>query len=198
MKNQQNKVLSDEELKRKKMLIEAALYAAGYPLELKTLCSITQIHSKKKVYEIVKSLIEDYASRESVLEVVELENERFVMQLKPQYVDKVRRLSLRPLLTEGPLKTLSYIAYRQPVALAKVITIRGRQAYEHIRKLLDIGFISREKIGKTYILRTTETFSDYFNLSRDQKLMKKQLEVIFSQEKEKFEFKERKIEKNSS
>jgi len=196
MKSQQEvKILPDEEFKKKKALIEAALYAAGYPLELKTLCSIVQIYSKKRVYEIVKSLIEDYVSRDCALEIVELENERFVMQLKPQYVDRVRRLSLRPLLTEGPLKTLSYIAYRQPVPLAKVIAIRGRQAYEHIKKLLDIGFISREKIGKTYILRTTETFSDYFNLSRDSRLMKKQLEMIFSQEKEKFEFKKRKIEK---
>lgn len=181
---EQHKKLEVKEIKtseEKKALIEAALYAAGYPLELKTLCSITKIYSKRKVYELARSLMEEYNRRNSAVEIVELEDKRFVMQLKPTYVPKVRRLTLKPLLTEGPLKTLAYIAYKQPVSQAKVIIVRGQQAYEHIEKLEEMGLIKREKLGKSYVLRTTNLFADYFNLSKEPRLMKKQLEAIFSQ-----------------
>ena len=85
-------------------LIEAALYASGYPLEPKTLCSITGITSKRLVSELARKLAEAYRLKDGALEIVELEDGRFVMQLKSRYVSKVRRLTLKPLLTEGPLK----------------------------------------------------------------------------------------------
>ncbi|WP_309492107.1 SMC-Scp complex subunit ScpB [Candidatus Hecatella orcuttiae] len=170
-----------EELQAKKRLIEAALYVAGYPLELKTLCSVAQIYSKRKVQELARSLAEEYKARNGCLEILELEDGRFVMQLKTEYVPRVRRLSIKPLLTEGPLRTLSYIAYKQPVPQAKVIDVRGPQAYEHIHRLQEMGLIGREKFGKSHLLRTTSVFSDYFGLSKELKLMKKQLEAMFTQ-----------------
>jgi len=175
------KILSPEDIETKKRLVEASLYVAGYPLELKTLCSITRIFSKRKVQAIARTLAEEYARREGALEVVELEGERFVMQLKSRLVSRVRRLSIKPLLTAGPLKTLSYIAYRQPVPQAKVVLVRGEQTYEHIGKLLEIGLISREKFGKSHLIRTTSLFADYFSLSGEPRLMRRQLEVLFSE-----------------
>lgn len=168
-------------LQAKKSLIEAALYVAGYPLELKTLCSIAQLYSKRKVQELTRSLAEEYKARSGSLEILELEDGRFVMQLKTEYVPRVRRLSIKPLLTEGPLRTLSYIAYKQPVPQAKVIDVRGPQAYEHIHRLQEMGLIGREKFGKSHLLRTTSVFADYFGLSKETKLMKKQLESMFTQ-----------------
>lgn len=171
-----------EDIKKKKGLIEAALYVAGYPLELKTLCSIAHLYSKKKIFELTKSLAEEYKNQNGCLEILELEDQKFVMQLKPEYVSRVRRLSIKPLLTEGPLKTLSYIAYRQPVAQAKVIDVRGVQAYDHVHRLMEMGLISREKFGKSHMLKTTELFAGYFGLSKELHLMKKQLEALFSSE----------------
>ena len=45
-----------------------------------------------------------------------------------------------------------------------------------------LGLIKVEKLGKTKILRTTDVFSDYFNLSHDMRLMKRQLKAIFDTE----------------
>ena len=64
---------------------------------------------------------------------------------------------------------------------AKVIGVRGPQAYQHIARLLEMGLIEREKLGKTSLLRTTKTFADYFNLSRDLRLMRRQLEKLFEE-----------------
>jgi len=161
------------------VLIEAALYVAGRPLELKTLCYITRIGSKRKVQSIARMLMDEYRKRNTALEILELEDRRFVMQLKAEYSLKVRRLAVKPLLSVGPLKTLSYIAYRQPIAQKKVIEARGGHAYAHIRTLREMDLVELIKEGKTRVIKTTEYFADHFGLSRDPRLMKQQLRRIF-------------------
>lgn len=160
-------------------LIEAALYVAGRPLDLKILASILKTRSKSKTRMLARKLVEEYRNRDTALEVLELENERFVLQLKAKYTPRVRKLAIRPLLSRGPLKTLSYIAYRQPVPQSHVIDVRGHHAYQHLKQLEDLGLITRERTGRTRVIRTTEFFADYFNLSHDLRTMKKQLKGIF-------------------
>jgi segregation and condensation protein B len=165
--------------KRDLALLEAALYVAGRPLDLKTLASVIKTRSKNKTRKLARKLIETYRNRDTALEILELEDERFVLQLKAEYTPKVRKLAIRPLLSVGPLKTLSYIAYRQPVLQSHVIDVRGHHAYQHLKQLEDLELITREKTGRTKVIRTTEFFADYFNLSHDLRTMKQQLKGIF-------------------
>jgi len=167
------------------ILIEAALYVAGHPLELSTIGSIIGTRSKKRILELVRMLIDRYHQKSGALEILELTDGRIVLQLKPEYVEQVRRLATRPLLTHGPLKTLSYIAYRQPITQAQVTDVRGPQAYDHIRELENMGLINCDKLGRTKVIKTTEYFADYFNLSHDPRLAKKQLEALFSEVEQK-------------
>ncbi|MFQ5763093.1 MAG: SMC-Scp complex subunit ScpB [Candidatus Bathyarchaeia archaeon] len=176
----QPKQLTIEDIQQAKRLVESALYVAGRPLELKTLCSVSGVSSKKNIQSITRELVDDYRKRESAIEIIELEDGRFAMQLRPQFVGRMRRLSMKPLLTEGPLRTLSYIAYKQPVPQSKVVLVRGPQAYDHINHLLQMGLVTKEKFGKSSLLRTSGVFADYFNLSRDARLMRKQLDAIFA------------------
>lgn len=171
--------LSEEKLKRDVALLEAALYVAGRPLDLKTLGSIIRTRSKRKVQRLVSILMEEYKNRETALEILELEDERFVLQLKAEYSPQVQRLAIRPLLSKGPLKTLSYIAYRQPVLQSQVVDVRGHHSYDHLRQLEDMGLISRERVSRTRLLRTTGFFADYFGLSHDLRTMKRQLKRVF-------------------
>jgi len=170
-----SELLKHETWKRDLALIEAALYVAGRPLDLKTLGSILKTRSKRKIQSVARTLMREYGSRKTALEILELEDERFVLQLKAEYTPEVRRLALRPLLSLGPLKTLSYIAYRQPVPQAQVIDVRGRHAYNHLKQLEELGLILREKAGRTRMVRTTDFFADYFGLSHDLRTMKQQL-----------------------
>ncbi|NIM44775.1 MAG: segregation and condensation protein B, partial [Nitrososphaeria archaeon] len=105
----------DEENRRELAMLEAALYVAGRPLKVKTLGYLIGTRSKRKVRRLVAMLMKEYERRDMALEVLEVEDHRFVLQLKTEYSSKVRRLAARPLLTDGPLRTLAYIAYRQPV-----------------------------------------------------------------------------------
>jgi segregation and condensation protein B len=160
-------------------LIEAALYVAGKPLDLKTLGSVIGLRSEEKTRETARKLKDRYIQDGRAIEVLELTDGRFVMQLKPQYTPHVRRLATRQLLTPGPMKTLSFIAYKQPVTQSYLAKVRGNLSYSHVKHLQEMGLISEEKLGRTKILRTTPNFADYFNLSQDLQTMKKQLERIF-------------------
>jgi len=160
-------------------LIEAALYVAGKPLDLKTLGSVIGLRSEEKTRETARKLKDRYIQDGTAIEVLELTDGRFVMQLRPQYTPHVRRLATRQLLTPGPMKTLSFIAYKQPVTQSYLAKVRGNLSYSHVKHLQEMGLISEEKLGRTKILRTTPNFADYFNLSQDLQIMKKQLERIF-------------------
>ena len=160
-------------------LIEAALYVAGRPLDLKTLASVAKTRSRNLTKQLALNLKHEYDSRDTSLEILQLEDSRFVMQLKPIYSHRVQRLALRPLLTIGPLKTLSYIAYRQPVSQKQVLNVRGHHVYSHLKQLEQLGLISREAVGHTKTLRTTQFFADYFGLSYNLRGMKRQLKKVF-------------------
>ena len=160
-------------------LIEAALYVAGRPLDLKTLASIVKTRSQKVVQQLSRTLKEEYDSRETCLEILELEDERFVMQLKTDFSPNVQRLAVRPLLTSGPLKTLSYVAYKQPVSQKQVLNVRGTHVYTHLKQLEELGLITRERVGRTNTLRTTALFADYFGFSHDLRMMKRKLRTTF-------------------
>jgi len=169
---------SDEESRESLALIEAALYVAGRPLNLRMLASITKM-SSTKLKPLISMLVDDYSKCDRALELIELDDGRFVLQIKSKYVPLVRRLAMRPLLTIGPLKTLAYIAFRQPVLQSNVVRVRGSQAYAHIRDLRSLGLIKTERSGRSRFIRTTEVFADYFNLSHEPRLMKRQLEEVF-------------------
>ena len=158
-------------------LIEGALCVAGRPLDLRTLGSILKTRSEKKVLKLTKNLVREYEKQGRALEVLELSDKRFVLQLKKEYTKRVRRLAIRPLLRTGPLKTLSYVAYRQPVPQTQVIEARGRHAYVHLKQMEEMGLITREAYGRTKMIQTTRSFADYFGLSHDLRALKRQLKT---------------------
>ena len=162
-------------------LTEAALYVAGRPLDLNDLCSVLKTRSKNKARQTIDKLMQEYGVRNTALEILELKNERFVLQLKAEFTPHVRKFVNRPLLSVGPLKTLSYIAYRQPISQKRVIDVRGRHAYGHVKTLREMGLVSSERSGRSQLLRTTEYFADYFGLSLDTAAMKKELKHVFEE-----------------
>jgi len=175
----QGETSRDERTRTQVSMIEAALYVTGKPVDVGVLGSILNLRSEDKIRTLATILKEKYAQNLGALEVLELSDGRYVMQLKPQYSKSVKRLATRQLLTPGPLKTLSYIALRQPVAQSHVVKVRGSLTYRHVKQLRDMGLISEEKLGRSKLLRTTPSFSDYFNLSQEPRLMKRQIQKIF-------------------
>lgn len=163
------------------LLVEAALYVAGRPLDLNELCSVLKTRSKNRARRTVTAVAQEYANKHTALEILELKNERFVLQLKSDFTPLVKKFVNRPLLSTGPLKTLSYIAYRQPISQKRVIEVRGHHAYGHVKTLKEMGLIGSERSGRSMLLRTTEYFADYFGLSLDTASMKRELKHVFEE-----------------
>ena len=170
-----------EKTQHRLQLLEAALYVAGRPLDLNELCSVLSTRSKNKTKKYTQALVREYASRNTALEILELKDERYVLQLKADFTPLVKKLVNRPLLSAGPLKTLSYIAYRQPISQKRVIEVRGQHAYGHVKLLKDMGLIGAERAGRSMTLRTTDYFADYFGLTHDITSMKRELKRIFGE-----------------
>ena len=121
-------------------------------------------------------LIMDYASREGALEIDD-EN-GYILQVKEEHMDIVEKLcpvELKPAV----LRTLSVIALKEPIRQTDLKELRGSTAYEHVQELLDKGLISRtkDKNGRSYNLKTTPKFSEYFKLKGDTRSLAKLLEV---------------------
>lgn len=155
--------------------IEAALYAAGRPLSIKELTSAAGIMSKRKTLSYIKSLARIVNSNLKAIEIVELLDHKFSLQLRGDYQKIARRFSTKPLLSNSALKTLSHLAYFQPMTGIELAKRRGRHVYQDIRNLETLGFIVGNKQGRTNVYRTTNTFSEYFGVSSDPDTMKKQL-----------------------
>jgi segregation and condensation protein B len=168
--------------KKELMLLEAALYVAGRPLGLRELGRILGTRSKDTILKTAECLVEKYNTYNCALEILEVKEQRFVMQLKADYAPKVRKLSLQSMLTKGPLRTLSYIAYYQPVLQKTVVEARGSHAYSHMKLLEEQNLIMKQGEGRTKIVRTTPFFADYFGLSHDLRASKRQIKNIFQQD----------------
>lgn len=161
-------------------LIEAALYVSGRPLEVRALSKLVG-RPEGEVRELIERLGERYDSLGSPIQILKLSNERYAMQLRPEYVEHVKKFSNKRLLTLGPLRSLSLIALRQPITQAYLVKVRGKLAYQHVRKLKEMELIEEERIGRTKILRTTKLFSDMFNLSHDIPTLKRQLRALLGE-----------------
>jgi segregation and condensation protein B len=167
---------SDDKLAR----LEAMLYAAGRPLSLATIVAHLKLEDEQEAKQLTIRLGEIYEQDSSPIEIRHLPEDRVVIQLKTNYTKEARKFSIRPLLTTGPLRTLSYIAYNQPIEQREVAIARGSQSYQHIKQLVQMGLVEKQKgRGREKLLKTTDDFADTLGFSRDRSNMKRQLRSLF-------------------
>ena len=60
---------------------------------------------------------------------------------------------------------------------SEIIRIRGNGAYDHIKILKELDFVTSEPSGRTSILRLTTKFYDYFDVVENQLRSKMQVAV---------------------
>jgi segregation and condensation protein B len=145
--------------------IEAALYSAGRPLSLDELIRASGTNSKEKTHRVVNELAKKANSTFRAIEIAQLEDGTYVFQIRPQYTPLVRKFAQHPLLPPGALKTLSYVAYEQPVTSKRLVQIRGSQVYSHIKLLEQLQFIEHENLGRLKVYRTASKFQNYFGIA---------------------------------
>ncbi|MCP5069075.1 MAG: SMC-Scp complex subunit ScpB, partial [bacterium] len=91
---------------------------------------------------------------------------------RPEFAEYVGRLQKRPQsdkLTKSLLETLSIVAYKQPVGRAEVERIRGVQAGEALRGLLERNLLKvvgrSDQPGRPLLYGTTDRFLTLFGMN---------------------------------
>jgi len=146
--------------KQAKKIIEAALFTSPGSVEMRELAKITN-SNVAEVRVLVNELTNDYDVKNTSLEI-RSDQDGVRMGIKEEYEGFVGHMAASPELHKGIMKTLAYIAYKQPVKQSEVINFRNSKAYEHIKVLKEKGFIKKDRKGITYIISTTPKFKDYF------------------------------------
>jgi segregation and condensation protein B len=161
-------MLDDKSLQ---LIIEAALFAAPYPLTLDhllTLFAETEQPERSTLRRILQQIQQDYAERSVELRQV-ASGYRF--QVKAEFAPWIKRLWSEnpPRYSRTLLETLAIIAYRQPITRSEIEAIRGISvSTEIIKKLMDYNWIRilahKESAGRPALYGTTRAFLDHFNL----------------------------------
>jgi segregation and condensation protein B len=89
--------------------------------------------------------------------------EKYTMQVKEQYADQSIMIA-KPEIESNLLKTLTLIAFHQPLKQSNLRRMIGTKAYEHVDDLADLKLIHTRKHGSTEMLTTTKLFPEYFGI----------------------------------
>ena len=155
--------------------IEAALYSAGRPLRIEDIIRASGTESRTKTLDLLNVIMKKTKTAFKALEIVILPDGTYVMQLKPEYSSTVKRYASKPVLPNATLKTLSYIAYMQPIASKQLVETRGSGVYAHLKELRQLDYITHQNVGRLKIYTTTEKFQKYFGIKGDVEDLKSRL-----------------------
>ncbi len=158
--------------------IEAVLYLKGQSLSLSEIAEYVGC-DRYTIEEGIIELMDNYARRESALEIVETEGS-YSLQLRADFQDLVQTL-IPVELGVGSLRTLAAIALNSPILQTDLINLRGSSAYPHVAELVELGFIRKKKDpnSRSYSLQVTSKFHQYFQIDElpidQQKIKRKEI-----------------------
>ena len=155
--------------------LEAALYSSGRPLSIEELIRASGTENRAKTLNLLQNIMKRSKNVFKAIEIVTLPDGSYVFQLKPEYSSAIRRYASKPLLAKATQKTLSYIAYEQPISSKQLVEVRGSGVYGHLKELRQLDFIESQNVGRMKIYNTTEKFRKYFGIQGDADTLRQKL-----------------------
>jgi segregation and condensation protein B len=143
--------------------IEAILYLRAQPLTVVEIAEYANC-DRPTAEEALMDLMADYAQRDSALEVIEAEA-GYSLQLRETFQDLVQNLVPAD-LGVGAMRTLATIALKGPIAQTELVDLRGSGAYPQVQELVERGFVSKRRNGRSYWLQVTDQFYQYFEVDQ--------------------------------
>ncbi len=151
--------------------VEAILLVAGDVVRLTRLRDLLGLPSTAPIKAAVESVQEKWTAAGLAMELEEVGGGVRAVT-RPEFAEYVGRLLKRPAsdkLSRTQLETLCIVAYKQPVGRAEVERIRGVQAGEPLRALLErrlLKVVGRsEQPGRPLLYGTTQEFLKAFGLN---------------------------------
>jgi len=152
--------------------LEAALLIAEGAIPAKKLAQIARLIDHKEVQQLIQALNESYDRTRSAFRI-EQTAAGFTLMTRAAvspWLDRLHNRQAEMKLSNPMMETLTIIAYQQPVTRADVEAIRGVQAADMIRQLMDRGLVriggEDDSLGRPFLYVTTKQFLTMFGLHR--------------------------------
>lgn len=150
---------------KEKRLVESVLFSASKPVSVNEIKEATKL-SPNQIKDTLEELIQDYnitRKNETSMEVIKA-GDKYAMQVKKRYAEQSVMIS-KPEIESNLLKTLTLIAFHQPVKQSNLRRMIGPKAYDHVDELVGHKLINTKKHGATEMLTTTKLFPEYFGIN---------------------------------
>jgi len=144
---------------------EAVLFSVGHRISLDEISRLCRSR-KEDIVLALQELKREYDEKLSSLMLIE-EGDFWKFTVRDTYIPIVRKIVTETELTKSVLETLAVIAFKYPILQSDLIKIRTNKAYEHLLELEGAGYISRQKQGRTNLIKLTEKFFKYFDLTEE-------------------------------
>jgi len=146
-------------------IIEAALFMSSRPLSLQELGKLIGVAAPGFVSQRVRAVQDIYNGLGGAVEIAE-EDGKFYMRVRQQYVPFVKSFASASEISPHALKTLAYIAKNDGVTKHALFLKLGGGIYEDVNELVEKGFVTTKRFGRTRAVSTTAKFKAYFDQAR--------------------------------
>jgi len=147
--------------------VEAVLFAVGKEISSERIASLCDL-SVDKTNSLIELLQQQYSnSKYSSLQIIKKDN-GWKLTVLDEFIPLVSNLVSSTDLERPLMDTLAVVAWRYPVVQSEIIKLRSPAAYDHMAKLVEMGFIVKERFGRTYKVKLTKKFFAYFDLPSEE------------------------------
>jgi segregation and condensation protein B len=148
-----------------KSKVEAVLFSIGHKITLDGISRLCRA-KKEDALAALRELRQEYEAKQSSIMLVE-EGENWKFTVRDHLVSVVRKIVTETELTRSVMETLAVIAFKYPILQSDLIKMRTNKAYDHLAELEKAGYITRQKHSRTNLIKLTEKFFRYFDLTEE-------------------------------
>ncbi|MCK4718992.1 MAG: SMC-Scp complex subunit ScpB [Thermoplasmata archaeon] len=161
-------------MERETMVVEAALFSAGKALSIRDVAEATDLE-EGMVRKAIKKLVRLYGNRDTSLTIMKI-GPKYQMQLREEYMEDTREVAPKD-MPKDLVKTLSLIAYYQPISQSRLHEMVGGKVYGHVKELVRTGLVISKTRGRTKSISTTHLFLEKFGINaKNVEEIKKEME----------------------
>ena len=145
-----------------KYKIEALLFSSGRRMTIEELEKLTKA-AAEEIREGIAILKEEYLQRNSSIHIID-DGDSWKLTVKDEHLETVKQIVTKTELSRSLLETLAVIAFKYPIKQSDLIKLRTNKAYGHLSQLEELEYITRQKYGRTNLIKLAPKFFDYFDL----------------------------------
>lgn len=180
-------------MSNEKNKIEALLFASAKRMNIEEISNITGIRDIDKIKSALNELKAEYEEKGSSM-IIANDGDIWKLTVKDHYMPMVQKVVSQTELDRPLMQTLAVVAWKYPVVQADVVKIRHNKAYDHLKQLEEMQFITRQRFGRTNKITLTQKFFEYFDLPTKEQAREVFKNIVPDKVKEQVEKTEKEIE----